>query len=118
MGRASEGKVFLGKDSREPLSRIVWLTETKIRRRYFFYPRGGNVGGKGGGGWHGWIPCVPARTKDKRRRRRRLSFVSSVICLAVVVVPPPFHPEPFPAARGRVRGPAGGKDAGDMGLHG
>lgn len=88
----------------------------------FFYPSwGGNVEGKGGG-WHGWIPCVPARTKDKRRRRRRLSFVSSVICLTVVVaVPPPFHPEPFPAARGRVRGeggPAGGKDAGDMGLHG
>lgn len=58
---------------REPLSRIVWLTETKIRRRYFFIPRPLRRR-------HGWIPCVPARTKDKRRRR--LSFVSSVICLA------------------------------------
>lgn len=60
---------------REPLSRIVWLTETKIRRRYFFILRPLRRR-------HGWIPCVPARTKDKRRHRRRLSFVSSVICLA------------------------------------
>lgn len=65
-----------------------------------------------GKGRHRRIPCVPARTKDKRRRR--LSFVSSVICLA--------DRWRWAAAallqRFRLEGAAGGKDAGDMGLHG
>lgn len=95
---------------------------------FFFIlrPRGGNVAGEGA---EGWIPCVPARTKDKRRRRRRLSFVSSVICLAVGFPPPsssaaaaPPAPAPHePVSRregGEGGGPPGGKDAGDMGLHG
>lgn len=72
---------------------------------------------------------MPARTKDKRRSRRRLSFVSSVICLAVGFPPPsssaaaaPPAPAPHePVSRregGEGGGPPGGKDAGDMGLHG
>lgn len=76
MGRASEGKVFLGKDSREPLSRIVWLTETKIRRRYFFYPRGGNVGGKGGGGGRmARLDSVRASTDKRQTPSPPSSFV-------------------------------------------
>lgn len=76
------------KASCEPLSKSVWLTETKIRQQYFSVPSYVI-----GSGWRTLekIPCVPTRTKDKRhrcrcpcrrRRRRRLSFVSSVICLA------------------------------------
>lgn len=76
MGRASEGKVFLGKDSREPLSRIVWLTETKIRRRYFFCPRGGNVGGKGGGGGRmARLDSVRASTDKRQTPSPPSSFV-------------------------------------------
>lgn len=75
MGRASEGKVFLGKDSREPLSRIVWLTETKIRRRYFFCPRGGNVGGKGGGGRMARLDSVRASTDKRQTPSPPSSFV-------------------------------------------
>lgn len=96
---------------------------------FFFYSPpswGKRSGGRGraakAGG--GWIPCVPARTKDKRRRRRRrLSFVSSVICLAVGFPPlppvlPPFPPpfsrtNPFPAAGG---GPTRWKGCGRYGV--
>lgn len=93
---------------------------------FFFIPRprGGNVAVEGAGGW---IPCVPARTKDKRRRRRRLSFVSSVICLAVGFPPPsssaaaaPPAPCPartrFPPRGGRGWGPTRWKGCGRYGV--
>lgn len=60
---------------------------------------------------------MPARTKDKRRRR--LSFVSSVICLADSVLVARASGSMLQAGEGEgSRARFGGKDAGDMGLHG
>lgn len=64
--------------SREPLSRSVWLTETKIRRRYFsvLHPVI-NAKGRGGEGCRprGWLNSVRASTDKRQTPSSSSSFV-------------------------------------------